>query len=267
MNLHTVALATSGFTGADLANLVNEAAILAARENRPAVTMEDMDEAMMKILTGPEKKSRVQREQDRRDTAFHEAGHAVAMYRLPTHDPVHQISIIPRGKALGVTISLPEHDTVSLTRNQMFEQIVALLGGRVAEDLFLGDISTGASNDLQRATQLAHDMVATYGMSERLGAVAFHTDDEVFVGGSYGKTRSYSEQTAGEMDEEIKSTIDRAYAKCREILEADQEKLRQVAEFLLKYDTMSGGQFRACMEGEAIPEESASILSQAAEKE
>ena len=261
VDLHTVALATSGFTGADLANLINEAAILAARAERPALTMGDLDEAMMKVLAGPEKKSRVQREQDRKITAIHEAGHAVAMYRLPTHDPVHQITIIPRGQALGLTVSLPEQDASHMTRNQMYEQIVSLLGGRVAEDLYLHDISTGASNDLQRASQLARDMVSTYGMSEKLGAVSYNTDEEVFVGGSYGKTRSYSERTAGDMDDEVRAIIDRAYNECRQILTADGDKLRAVADFLLENDTMSGSQFADCMEGRQISESSGSVFT------
>ena len=168
VSLKTVAMATAGFTGADLSNLLNEAAILAARNNRPALNMDDLNEAMMKIMAGPEKKSRVNLKRDLRATAIHEAGHAVAMYNLPTHDPVRQISIIPRGQALGLTWSMPREDSSHLTRNQMYEQIVGLLGGRVAEALFLGDISTGASNDIDRASKLARDMVARYGMCEKL---------------------------------------------------------------------------------------------------
>ena len=182
VDLHTVALATSGFTGADLSNLMNEAAILAARENRPALNMNDLNEAVMKVVAGPEKRSRVRLQEDLRLTAIHEAGHAVAMYHLPTHDPVRQISIIPRGQALGLTWSLPQSESSHLTRNQMYEQIVGLLGGRVAEALFLGDISTGASSDIDRASKLARDMIARYGMDEALGTISYTTGDEVFIG-------------------------------------------------------------------------------------
>ena len=254
VDLKTIAMATSGFTGADLSNLLNEAAILAAREGRPALNMQDLNDAMMKILAGPEKRSRVIRKEDLRLTAIHEAGHAVAMHSLPTHSPVRQISIIPRGKALGMTWSWPQEDSQHLTRNQMFESIVGLLGGRVAEALFLQDISTGASNDIDRASKLARDMVARYGMCQRLGTVSYTSDDEVFLGRDYEKTKSYSEEVAGIIDQEVKAVIDQAYEKCKAILTRDGEKLRQVAEFLLKNETMTGAQFAACMEGRPIPE-------------
>ena len=182
VNLKTVARSTAGFTGADLSNLLNEAAILAARANRPVLTMEDMNEALMKITAGPAKKSRVQTRKDLKETAVHEAGHAVAMYNLPTHDPVRQITIVPRGQSLGATWYLPKDDSSNLTRNEMYEQIVSLLGGRVAEALFLGDISVGASNDIDRATKLAKDMVARYGMCEKLGTVSYLDGGEVFIG-------------------------------------------------------------------------------------
>ena len=260
VSLRAVALATSGFTGADLSNVVNEAAILAARADRPALNQQDFDEAILKVIAGPEKKSRVQREADRKITAIHEAGHAVAMYRLPSHDPVHEITIIPRGKALGLTISLPEQDSDHLTRNQMHDQIVGLLGGRVAEDLLLQDISTGASNDLERASRMARSMVSTYGMSEKLGAVVYPEDDEVFVGGSYGKTRIYSEKTAADMDEAVSKIITGAYEECRRILTENADKLRQVSDFLLQNDTMSREQFEACMEGRPIGDEAPSLL-------
>ena len=260
VSLRAVALATSGFTGADLANVVNEAAILAARADRPALNQQDFDEAILKVIAGPEKKSRVLREADRKITAIHEAGHAVAMYHLPTHDPVHEITIIPRGRALGLTISLPEQDSDHLTRNQMYEQIVGLLGGRVAEDLLLQDVSTGASNDLERASKMARNMVSTYGMSEKLGAVVYPEDDEVFVGGSYGKTRIYSEKTAADMDEAVSKIITGAYEDCRRILTENADKLRQVSDFLLQNDTMSKEQFDACMEGRPIGDEAPSLL-------
>ena len=252
VSLKTVALATSGFTGADLANLLNEAAILAARANRPVLNMQDMNDAMMKILAGPEKRSRVRLQKDLKLTAIHEAGHAVAMYSLPTHDPVHQISIIPRGRALGLTWTTPKEDSDHLTRNEMYEQIVGLLGGRVAEALFLNDISTGASNDIDRASKLARDMVARYGMCESLGTVSYTGGDELFIGRDYEKVKSYSEKVAGTIDDEVKAIIDRAYDQCSQILTRDANKMKQVVEFLLEHETMTGTQFADCMEGKEI---------------
>ena len=255
VDLHTVALATSGFTGADLSNLMNEAAILAARDNRPALNMNDLNEAVMKVVAGPEKRSRVRLQEDLRLTAIHEAGHAVAMYHLPTHDPVRQISIIPRGQALGLTWSLPQSESSHLTRNQMYEQIVGLLGGRVAEALFLGDISTGASSDIDRASKLARDMIARYGMDEALGTISYTTGDEVFIGRDYEKTKSYSEKIAGTIDERVKLLMDKAYTQCEDILKKDADKLHTITDFLLKHEVMSGKQFRECMEGKPIDEE------------
>ena len=191
VDLRTVARATAGFTGADLENLLNEAALISARKNLPVITMQTMEDAVLKVIAGPEKRSLVNIERDRRITAIHEAGHAVAAYFLPTQEPVHQITIVPRGNALGLTISLPDQDTLHTTRNEMRDRIVVLLGGRVAEQLEFDDISTGASNDLQRATKLAHDMIAKYGMNERIGAVAYDDDSEIFVGRDYERTRSY----------------------------------------------------------------------------
>ena len=252
VNLKTIARSTAGFTGADLSNLLNEAAILAARNNRPAFTMEDVDEAMMKILAGPAKKSHVASRRDLKTTAIHEAGHAVAMYRLPTHDPVRHISIIPRGRSLGATWSLPSEDSSNPTRNEMYEQIVALLGGRVAEDLFLGDISVGASNDIERATKLAKDMVARYGMSEKIGTVSYLDDGEVFIGRDYQTTKSYSEQVACTIDQEVKTLIDRAYEHCRKILTENSEKLNALADYLLQNESITGAQFADLMEGREI---------------
>ncbi len=252
VNLQTIAMATVGFTGADLSNLLNEAAILAARDNRPVINMEDLNEAMMKIIAGPEKRSRVRLERDLRITAVHEAGHAVAMYHLPTHDPVHQISIIPRGQASGLTWVQPMDDSSHLTRNEMYEKIVGLLGGRVAEALFLQDISTGASNDIDRASKLARDMVARYGMCEKLGAVSYTNDGEVFIGRDFEKTKSYSEKVAGTIDDEVKKLIDRAYHDCEEILKTNKERFDAVVAFLLENETMSGPQFEQCMKGEEI---------------
>ena len=260
VSLKTVAMATAGFTGADLSNLLNEAAILAARNNRPALNMDDLNEAMMKIMAGPEKKSRVNLKRDLRATAIHEAGHAVAMYNLPTHDPVRQISIIPRGQALGLTWSMPREDSSHLTRNQMYEQIVGLLGGRVAEALFLGDISTGASNDIDRASKLARDMVARYGMCEKLGTVSYLSGGEVFIGRDYQQTKSYSESVAGAIDEEVKKLIDQAYAQCTDILKKDTDKLLRVVDYLMEHETMTGEQFSACMEGKEIAEGSSTSL-------
>ena len=260
VNLKTIALATGGFTGADLSNLLNEAAILAARENRPVLNMEDLNEAMMKILAGPEKRSRVRLARDQKITAIHEAGHAVAMHNLPTHDPVRQISIIPRGQALGLTWSMPKEDTVHMTRNEMYEQIVALLGGRVAESLFLGDISTGASNDIDRASKLARDMVARYGMNDALGTVSYLGGGEVFIGRDYQTTKSYSEQVAGTIDDQVKLLIDKAYQHCAEILKKDEAKLMQVVDYLMEHETMTGAQFADCMAGRQISDASSTSL-------
>ena len=260
VDLKSVALATTGFTGADLSNLLNEAAIMAAKDNRPALNMEDLNEAMMKITAGPEKRSRIRLVRDQRITAIHEAGHAVAMYRLPTADPVRHISIIPRGQSLGATWSTPKEDTAHLTRNEMYERIVGLLGGRVAEALYVGDISTGASNDIDRATKLARDMVARYGMCERLGTVSYLDDGEVFIGRDYQSTKSYSEKVAGTIDDEVKSLIDRAYDHCKKILTDDGEKLQAVVDFLMTHETMSGAQFAACMEGDPIDEHATTSL-------
>jgi len=254
VNLKTVALSTSGFTGADLSNLMNEAAIMAARDNRPVLNMKDLNDAMMKIIAGPEKRSRVRQQRDLRITAIHEAGHAVAMYSLPTHDPVHQISVIPRGRALGLTWTRPAEDSSHMTRNEMYEDIVGLLGGRVAEALFLQDISTGASNDIDRASKLARDMVARYGMCENLGTVSYTGGEEIFVGRDYEKTKSYSEKVAGTIDDEVKALIDRAYRHCEEILKRDSDKLNRVVEYLLVHETMTGEQFADCMEGKEIRE-------------
>ena len=266
VNLRSVALATTGFTGADLSNLLNEAAIMAARDNRPVLTMDDLNEAMMKITAGPEKRSRVRLARDQRITAIHEAGHAVAMYCLPTHDPVRHISIIPRGQSLGATWSTPKEDTNHLTRNEMYEKIVSLLGGRVAEAIHLGDISTGASNDIDRASKLARDMVARYGMCEKLGTVSYLGDGEVFIGRDYQNTKSYSEKFAGTIDDEVKVLIDQAYAHCKKILTEHETQFNAVVEYLMEHETMSGAQFAACMEGKPIEEQSTTSLFDAVEE-
>ena len=261
VSLRTVARATSGFTGADLSNLLNEAAIMAARGDRLVINMEDINEALMKIVAGPAKHSHVQSRRDLKTTAIHEAGHAVAMYRLPSHDPVRQISIVPRGRSLGATWYLPKDDSSNLTRNEMYEQIVGLLGGRVAEALYVGDISVGASNDIDRASKLAKDMVARYGMCEKLGTVSYLDDGEVFIGRDYQNTKSYSEKVAGTIDEEVKTLIDRAYEDCKAILTKDGEKLQQVVDYLMANETMTGAQFADLMEGRAISEASTTALT------
>ena len=266
VSLKTIARATSGFTGADLSNLLNEAAIMAAREDRPVLTMDDLNEAMMKITAGPAKKSRVQTRKDLKETAIHEAGHAVAMYFLPTHDPVRHITIIPRGQSLGSTWSLPRDDSSNMTRNQMYEQIVSLLGGRVAEALFVGDISVGASNDIDRATKLAKDMVARYGMCEKLGTVSYLDGGEVFIGRDYQSTKSYSEKYAATIDDEVKVLIDKAYAHCKQILSDNGDKLNAIVDYLMEHESMSGEQFTACMEGKQISEESSTSLFDGFEK-
>ena len=260
VNLKTVARSTAGFTGADLSNLLNEAAIMAARENRLVLNMEDLNEAMMKIIAGPAKKSRVQTRKDLRTTAIHEAGHAVATYKLPTQDPVRHITIIPRGQSLGSTWSLPHDDSSNMTRNEMYEEIVSLLGGRVAEDLFVGDISVGASNDIDRATKLAKDMVARYGMCEKLGTVSYLDGGEVFIGRDYQTTKSYSEKVAATIDDEVKILIDRAYAHCKQILSDNGDKLNELTEYLLTNESISGEQFAALMEGKPIEEISQTSL-------
>ena len=260
VNLKTVARSTAGFTGADLSNLLNEAAILAARADRPVLTMEDLNEALMKITAGPAKKSRVQTRKDLKETAVHEAGHAVAMYNLPTHDPVRQITIVPRGQSLGATWYLPKDDSSNLTRNEMYEQIVSLLGGRVAEALFLGDISVGASNDIDRATKLAKDMVARYGMCEKLGTVSYLDGGEVFIGRDYQTTKSYSEKVAGTIDDEVRALIDKAYDHCKQILTDNSDKLHKVVDFLLEKETMTGEQFEAIMQGREVGDASSTSM-------
>jgi len=260
VDLKTVARVTPGFTGADLSNLMNEAAIMAARDNRPVLNMKDLNDAMMKITAGPEKRSRVINRKDLRETAIHEAGHAVAMYHLPTQDQVMSITIVPRGQSLGATWHVPRDDSFNLTRNQMYEEIVSLLGGRVAEALFLADISVGASNDIDRASKLARDMVARYGMCEKLGTVSYLGGDEVFIGRDYQTTKGYSEKVAGTIDDEVKVLVDKAYDHCAKILKENEAKIMEVVEFLLEHETMSGAQFTACMKNEPIPGETSETI-------
>ena len=267
VDLGVIAKATAGFTGADLANLLNEAALLATERRRRVIVMQDVEDAMIKVIAGPEKHSRVVPQHERRLTAFHEAGHAAAMYYLPTQDPVHQITIVPRGMAGGMTISLPTDDTSYLSRNEMYETVVSLLGGRVAEQLKLDDISTGASNDIQRATGIARDMVSRYGMSDRLGPVSYASDDEVFIGRNYEKTKSYSERIAGDIDDEVHTILQRAYEHCDRLLREHDDQLCRVAEFLLAHDNMTRPQFEAAMESRTIPQPEAKQPPDTAEAE
>ena len=246
VDLRMIARGTPGFTGADLENLLNEAALLAARKNRKFIAMADLKEAEIKVVAGPEKKSRVISQHERELTAWHEAGHAVVMHLLSDHDPVTRITIIPRGQAGGMTIALPEEDRSYLSKGYMEDQIVALLGGRTAEELCLGDISTGASNDIQRATQIARKMVASYGMSERIGTVCFDSGhEEVFIGRTMAQGRSYSETVAAEIDEEIKRVVGEAGARCRHLLETHRAQLDAVANYLLQHETMEREEFVA----------------------
>ena len=252
VDLRQIARGTAGFTGADLENLLNEAALLAGRSSESFITMKDLQESIIKVIAGPEKHSRVIPEKERRLTAYHEAGHAVVMHALPDLDPVHQITIVPRGEAGGMTIYLPDEDRSYLSRSYMLDRIAGLLGGRAAEQLVLGDISTGASNDISRATQLARKMVGTYGMSEQLGNVAFDAGhDEVFIGKSMAQTRPYSEKTAAEMDGEIRRIMDEAYGRCRKILEQYRPQLDQVAQFLLQHETMTAQEFEDVFRSQA----------------
>ena len=255
VDLSRLARGTAGFTGADLENLINEGALLAARKNQHFITMQDLKDAEIKVIAGPEKKSRVSPEHERELTAYHEAGHAVVMHALPGQDPVSQITIVPRGQAGGMTVSLPEEDRSYLSKHYMEDQIVGLLGGRVAEKLCLGDISTGASNDIQRATAIARKMVTVYGMSERLGTVSFDSGhDEVFIGRTMGHSRGYSEAVAAQIDEEVRALVDGAYSRCQEILTAQRDKLDAVAHYLLEHETMEREAFLTVF-GETAPAE------------
>ncbi len=248
VDLKVLAQSTPGFTGADLENVVNEGALLAARRGHKFITRDDLQEAVIKVIAGPEKKSRVVPLHERKLTAYHEAGHAVMHHCLESVDPVHQVTIVPRGQAGGMTISLPAEDKGYYSKRYMEEEIAALLGGRVAEELFLDDISTGASNDIQRATSMARRMVTVYGMSEKLGAVSFDSGhDEVFIGRSMAQAKSYSEEVAAQIDSEVKAIIDRGYHRCQEMLEAHRAQVTAVADYLLEYETMSAEDFTRVM--------------------
>ena len=252
VDLPAVAKATAGFTGADLANLLNEGALLAARRGKAAISQQDLETSMIKVIAGPEKKSRVVSHAEKMLTAVHEAGHAICMYCLDSQDPVHLITIIPRAQAGGMTISLPQDDRSYSSRNEMFETIVSFLGGRVAEAQKLCDISTGASNDLQRATGIARDMVAKYGMSDSIGPVSYAGGQEVFIGRDYEKTKPYSEQTAGQIDAQVQKIMREAYQRCEQILRDHAERLDKIASFLMENENMSRAQFEAVMQDETL---------------
>ena len=259
VDLSVIAKSTAGFTGADLENLLNEAALLAARRHLHAITMPEIEEATVKVVVGTEKRSHVMTEEEKKLTAYHEAGHAVVTYYCPTQDPVHQISIIPRGMAGGYTMHLPQEDRSYRCRNEMLEDVQVLLGGRVAEELTLDDISTGASNDIERATELARSMVTKYGMSEKLGPIVYGSSDqdEVFLGRDFGHTRNYSENVAADIDAEVYRIVSEGYAATREKLSQHMDKLRLVAERLIREEKMEGEAFRRLMEGEPEPDASA----------
>ena len=252
VDLPAVAKATAGFTGADLANLLNEGALLAARRGKAAISQQDLETSMIKVIAGPEKKSRVVSHAEKMLTAVHEAGHAICMYCLDSQDPVHLITIIPRAQAGGMTISLPQDDRSYSSRNEMFETIVSFLGGRVAEAQKLCDISTGASNDLQRATGIARDMVAKYGMSDSIGPVSYAGGQEVFIGRDYEKTKPYSEQTAGQIDAQVQKIMREAYQRCEQILRDHAERLDKIVGFLMENENMSRAQFEAVMQDETL---------------
>lgn len=248
VDLKVLAQSTPGFTGADLENLMNEGALLAARRDLKFITMDILKESVIKVIAGPEKKSRVVPQHERRLTAYHEAGHAVLHHCLESVDPVHQVTIIPRGRTGGMTISLPAEDRGYYSKRYMEEEIASLLGGRVAEALVLGDISTGASNDIQRASAMARRMVTVYGMSEKLGAVSFDSgSDEVFIGRSMAQAKNYSEEVAAQIDREVKEIIDAAYRRCEEVLTNHRDALENVAQYLLEHETMSGEKFAEVM--------------------
>ncbi len=251
VNLKTIAKTTVGFTGADLENLVNEASLLAARANRKAITEVDIEEATIKVIAGPEKKSRVVTEREKKLTSYHEAGHAVCTYHCKTQDKVHQVSIIPRGMAGGFTMSLPEHDKSYVSKTEMKENIVTLLGGRVAEKLILEDISTGASNDIERATALAKNMVTKYGFSDKLGPIVYGTDqNEVFLGRDINSSRNYSENVAAEIDAEMREFIEEGYERAKDLLEAHIDQLHLVAKYLMKFEKIDDSDFEKLMKGE-----------------
>lgn len=256
VDLEKIAQSTVGFTGADLANLLNEAALHAARKHKKLIGMSDIEEASLKIMVGTQKKSRKFKPEEKKKTAYHEAGHAVLAHILPSVDPVRQISIIPSGRALGYTLTVPLEDKVSVYKKGLIEEITMMLGGRVAEKVFFDDISGGASNDIQRATAIARNMVTRYGMSDKLGPIAFaseRSDDEVFLGRDFNNTQNYSDETAALIDSEIKLIIDRAFTEAEKLIRENEEKMHVIAEFLVRYETMDEDQFKFLMDTEPTP--------------
>ncbi len=261
VDLHQIAATTVGFTGADLENLLNEAALLAAKRKLLAITMDEIEEATMKVVIGSEKKSRKITERDKKITAYHEAGHAISSYYLENKDPVTHISIVPRGMAGGFTLYTPEKDEMHMMKSRMLDDIVSLLGGRVAEKLIFNDISTGASNDIQRASEIARKMITKYGMSEKLGPIAFGSDnDEVFLGKNYNHTRNYSENVAAMIDEEVEKIINEAYARTEKILSEHLDQLHLLAETLVKLEKVNEEQFLSLMEKGELPEEKETVI-------
>jgi cell division protease FtsH len=264
VKLRDVAKQTAGFTGADLANLLNEAALLAARKHKKAITQTEIEEAAIKVVVGSEKKSKVMSDREKKLTAYHEAGHAICFYSCETQDPVHQISIIPRGMAGGYTMPLPTEDRSYRSKREMEEEIIVDLGGRVAEALVLGDISTGASGDIQQASSLARDMVMKYGMSDRLGPISYDSSGHsIFIGRDFGQTKSYSEETAGMIDEEVKKIFDEAAQRCEAILSEHAEQLSALAEYLLAHETIEKEAFDHFFETGQFPAEDPKLARQA----
>jgi len=257
VDLSVVAKTTAGFTGADLANLLNEAALLAARQGKKEINMPEIEDAMIKVVVGTEKKTRTMSEKEKRLTAYHEAGHAIASRVLPSQDPVHQISIIPRGRAGGYTMSLPAEDRFYQTKGDMLDEIIVLLGGRAAEKLVLDDISTGASNDIERASKIARQMVTKFGMSEKIGPISFGSEhDEVFIGRDFVQSRNMSEHVSAEIDDEVMKIIDNSYNTCIELLSENREKLERVAQALMEKEKLSGEEFEALFTQSSVSEES-----------
>lgn len=252
VNLETIAKTTAGFTGADLENLMNEAALLSARENKKTIGMKQIEDAMIKVVVGTEKRSRVMGEKEKRLTAFHEAGHAVLSRLLPSQDPVHQVSIVPRGRAGGYTMNLPQDDVFYAEKGTMLDSIVVLLGGRMAEKLVIGDISTGASNDIERATDTARKMVSKYGMSDTIGPIAYNTESEVFIGRDFGHSKNYSEAIACKIDEEVENIINSCYAKAEQMLKDNMAKLEAVAKALMEFEKLEADEFEAIFSGKTI---------------
>ncbi len=246
---------TPGFTPADIENMMNEAALLTARRNGTIIHMEDLEEAITRVIAGPKKKSRVMSDKERRLTAFHEAGHAIVMRATPGSDPVHQVTIMPRGMAGGFTMQLPEEDHYYITRTEMYNDIMHLLGGRIAESLVLGDISTGASSDLERATRTAHDMVTKYGMSDIIGPVNYSSNDEVFLGRDFTSKQNYSEELASKIDAEVRRIIDKAYKDAEQLLKDHRDQLDRIANALLEMETLDADEFEAIYSGTKTVEE------------